>query len=37
MLLVAEMNASFQELAHGEIRQCHDYRASFTGSAAAGL
>jgi hypothetical protein len=24
MLLVTEMNASFQKLAHGEIRQCHD-------------
>ena len=37
MLLVAEMNARFEKLTHGEIRQCHDYRVSFTGYASAGL
>ena len=36
MLLVAEVNASFEQLTHGIIGQCHDYLCSFTGSASAG-
>jgi hypothetical protein len=32
VLLVAEMNASLEKLAHAEIGQCHDYQVSFTGS-----
>ncbi|AKR55352.1 hypothetical protein XM25_05933 [Devosia sp. H5989] len=34
MLLVTEVDASFQELAHRKIRQCH-WQRSFTGCASA--
>ena len=37
MLLVAEMDAGFEQLAHGKVGQCHDYLVSFTGYASAGM